>query len=376
MMDWGCLKGWVALLGAFTAAACSDGGAEAPPAPVTSDAVAPPLEHHPETGEGSLRIRVLTYNIEALPWPIRKSRGEAVLRIGHALARMRSDGEGPDILLLQEGFIAEVERLIALAGFPYVASGPTVSDTPRDRSPYIPRAHRENRNPLKGEGIGKWLDSGLYILSDFPIQETAVWPFSRDACAGYDCAANKGVLFARIAVPGLPSPLQVFTTHLNAHQDTDVPPARSRAAHKAQVAEMEDFLAARLDESLPLIFGGDFNTKNKPERFAHLEANPRFRVIRQVCAVELACDIGLNLESERPWLDSQDLQGFLPSPHIRIRLADARIVLEGSSGPDRLSDHDAYLVTYELRWQSTRSQAGRMTTRPGTEGGPSLGGRR
>lgn len=360
---------------ALAAGACSEGGAEAPGAtPAPSEAV-PAIVDHPETGERSFELRVMTYNIEALPWPIRKSRTAAMERIGRALEAMREAGTAPHILLLQEGFIDEVDRVIALGGYRHIVHGPTLEDTPRDRSPYISQRHRENRNPLKGEGIGKWLGGGLYILSDFPILETAVWPFSRDACAGYDCAANKGVLLARIAVPGLPAPLQLFTTHLNAHQDTDVPPARSRAAHKAQVAEMEEFLAAHLDPALPLIFGGDFNTKDKPERYAHLEGSPHFRVVRQLCAEALDCDFGLPLEGESPWLNSQDLQGFVPSPRIRIRPIDARILLESAQGPQRLSDHDAYLVTYELRWTQLQTHAGRTETAPERGAGPSLGGR-
>jgi len=369
------LTACIVSLCALAVGACSDGGAEATDASRLAAEAAPIIAEHPETGERSLVLRVMTYNIEALPWPVRKSRAAAMERIGRALEAMREAGRAPHILLLQEGFIDEVDRVISRAGLRHVARGPTLEDIPRERSPHISQRHRDDRNPLKGEGIGKWLGGGLYILSDFPILETAVWPFSRDACAGYDCAANKGVLFARISVPGLPTPLQMFTTHLNAHQDTDVPPARSRAAHKAQVAEMEEFLSARLDPNMPLIFGGDFNTKDKPERYAHLEKNPHFRVIRQICAEELNCELGLPLEGERPWLSSQDLQGFVSSPRIRIRPVDARIPLESSQGPQRLSDHDAYLVTYELRWTQPQTHAGRTEAAPAHSAGPSLGGR-
>ena len=375
MRDRSWLKACIVLLGAFAAGACSDGGGEATAASGLTSAAAPEIIKYPDSDEHSLELRVMTYNIEGLPWPIRKSRAAAMERIGRALEAMRQAGRAPHILLLQEGFIEEVERVIALGGYRLVARGPTLEDEPRARSPFIAQSHREKRNPLKGEGIGKWLDGGLYILSDFPILETAVRPFSRDACAGYDCAANKGVLYARIAVPGLPAPLQMFTTHLNAHQDTDVPPARSRAAHKAQVAEMAEFLAAHVDPDLPLIFGGDFNTRDKPERYAHLEGHPQFRVVRQLCAEAIDCDLGMPLTGERPWLESQDLQGFIPSDGIRIRPVEARIPLESAEGPDRLSDHDAYLVTYELRWSRPQTHAGRTETSPKNGAGPSLGRR-
>jgi len=362
------VAGCIALLALGAISACSDGGAEAPAAARAASPAIPVVATHPQTGERSLQLRVLTYNVEGLPWPIRKNRAPAMERIGRLLAEMRREGEGPDIVLLQEGFFSEVEDLIERAGYLHLAHGPTLSDEPRARSPYISVEFRKAARRLKGEGVGKWFDSGLYVLSDFPILETAVWPFSRDACAGYDCAANKGVLFASISVPGLPMPLQLFTTHLNAHQDTDVPPARSRAAHRAQVLEMEDFLSQHVDPAMPLIFGGDFNTKDKPDRFAHLEASPRFRVVRQLCVREFECDIALALESERPWLDSQDLQGFHDAPGLRIRPVDARIVLESQEGPERLSDHDGYLVTYELRWQVPNAHAARPDDPPVTSG--------
>jgi hypothetical protein len=37
---------------------------------------------------------VMTYNVEGLPWPVRKGRGEALKKIGFELAAMRVQGRG------------------------------------------------------------------------------------------------------------------------------------------------------------------------------------------------------------------------------------------------------------------------------------------
>jgi len=319
-----------------------------------------------EMGMRSLELRVLTYNVEGIPWPIRTSdRAGALRRIGDRLGEMREAGEAPHIVLLQEAFISAVDDLIARAGYANFVRGPTASDAPAATSPYIPAALTERKH-FRGESLGKWINSGLYILSDFPILEKVAQPFSRAACAGWDCMANKGVLYADIAVPGLPVPLQVFTTHLNSRGDTGVSLKRSLLAHNAQADELHALVSRRADPAFPTIFAGDFNTKGAPERFNHFARDGRFPIVRQICAVERRCPISLPLEGKRPWLGAQDLQGFFQRKDLEIHPVEAEIVFEAGKGPDRLSDHDAYMVTYELRWQEKplRSVRGPVAVEP------------
>ena len=67
---------------------------------------------------------VMTYNVEGLPWPVRKGRGQALKAIGGELAAMRAAGRQPDVVLIQEGFRSEIWDLIDESGYPYVARGP------------------------------------------------------------------------------------------------------------------------------------------------------------------------------------------------------------------------------------------------------------
>jgi hypothetical protein len=38
--------------------------------------------------------------------------------------------------------------------------------------------------------------------------------FARGSCAGFDCLSNKGLVFARIQVPGVPGTVDLFNTHI------------------------------------------------------------------------------------------------------------------------------------------------------------------
>ena len=53
------------------------------------------------------------------------------------------------------------------------------------------------------------------------------------ACAGFDCLANKGVLLARIAVPGMAQPLTVANAHLNARKAAGVSVVKNGAPRPA-----------------------------------------------------------------------------------------------------------------------------------------------
>ena len=82
------------------------------------------------------------------------------------------------------------------------------------------------RRFLKGEKLGEWLNSGLTILSNFPIEERSSQPFYRGACGGYDCLANKGILLVAITIPGVPEPIEIFTTHMNSKRASGESPER------------------------------------------------------------------------------------------------------------------------------------------------------
>ena len=70
----------------------------------------------PAPAAQTAEISVLTYNVRGLPWPIARGRGAALREIGAELAQMRREGREPDVVLIQEGFRAEMADLVKASG--------------------------------------------------------------------------------------------------------------------------------------------------------------------------------------------------------------------------------------------------------------------
>lgn len=271
--------------------------------------VAREIQTDPNTGRHFLDLDLLTYNVEGLPWPARSGRRRALAKIGAELGEMRVSGKAPHIVLIQEGFISGMRGLIDASGYANVVAGPDRRHRTRSAPEISDRKFRKAGRRSRGERLGKWLHSGLYLLSDYPIVGHNVWPFQH--CAGFDCLANKGVLFARLDIPGLPAPLQVFNLHLNSHRASGEPLARTNPAHRLQLDELDFFLDRVYDPRLPMVFGGDFNTRRSEERFGYLEARHPFPIVRHFCTVIVDdCEILISFDGDEPWLDTQDLIGF------------------------------------------------------------------
>lgn len=302
-------------------------------------------------GVQAIEIRVLIYNVEGLPWPARKGRARYLDKIGAELGNLRKTGAAPDIVMLQEVFSPRAVKILSRTGYPNIAAGPGAKAQRRLRSAEIPEAFVKGRRLLKGEKGPVLLGSGLYVLSRFPIISVETEPFSRHACAGLDCMSNKGVLLARIAVPGAPTPIDVFTTHMNAQHASRVDIERTHAAHAFQTDESAIFLSWARDDRNPLIFGGDFNMRNAQSRLDHFAYRKPYAIVRQYCTVVVAdCDIKMSWDGDEPWLDTQDLQGFESGEIADIRPIRAEVIFDRPENGGKLSDHDGYLVAYRLSW--------------------------
>jgi len=290
---------------------------------------------------------VMTYNVEGLPWPIRKKRGSALKKIGHELAALRSRGEEPDVVLIQEGFRGEIWDLIDESGYPYVARGPRKGQ--RDKNVFSKGERPEYRRVKYrrlGEGWGKWGSSGLWVLSNHPIE--TVTSHAYRYCAGLDCLANKGVMLVSLSVPGLPAPVEIANTHLNSRAASGVPRRRSTAAHHYQADELKRFMQTDRAPGAPLIVGGDFNVMKAPDRYDYVMADYPFEVVSQWChARPQACDTKISYDGDAPWLDTQDLIGFLDGEQVLVRPTAVEATFDGSAQPV-LSDHDGYKVTFRL----------------------------
>jgi endonuclease/exonuclease/phosphatase family metal-dependent hydrolase len=281
----------------------------------------PRIESQPD-GSRFADISVLTYNVEGLPWPLRQNRAPRLDEITRRLGAMRADGTAPHIVLLQEAFTNTAVRIGPRAGYANYVRGPGAG---MRRPPTSEEAERElvgRRKRSKGEGFPQFMPSGLYILSDFPILAATRQPFRSRECAGFDCLSNKGLVHARVAVPGVPEPVDVINTHLNSRGSTGVSEQRSLLAHRLQVDESTRFIETYRAPGNPLVFGGDFNMRNAPDRYERFALRKPWPIVHQYCLrPEAGCDV-------RP-----------------------------------LADHDGFLVVYRLSWKAAPGEPDTVQSR-------------
>ena len=308
-----------------------------------------------KTGEKTVRLRVLTYNVAALPPPIGFGREGALEEMGRYLASIQDSNIAPHIVLLQEAFDPEaVAPLMKYSGYPNYVHGPKRKDRAPKLDPEYTQNFKRKQYIFTGEGWGKLNHSGLAILSNLPIVEKHSRPFRY--CAGWDCLANKGVLAVEVEIPGVPDNLLIANTHLNARKASKVPKGRSLFAHNLQVYELKYFAKTTWDRQMPLIFGGDFNIRNKEDRIQHalavLGEDEPYMLPRYYCLdPRNNCDIQLDLEGERPWARTQDIQGFANGNRVSVEPVKIMAMFDGGVFGEELSDHDGYLVEYLLRWR-------------------------
>lgn len=298
-------------------------------------------------GERSATLDVLTYNIEGLPWPVRKGRGPSLDAIGEKLRALQANGDAPDIVLFQEAFSRRAVSSVVAAGYSAVASGPGRLR----RSHYsVDTALPGRSRPAKGELGIRLTTSGLIIASRYPITSIVTDAYSRKACAGFDCLSNKGAMLASIVVPGVPDAISIANTHMNARYASKVAPARNLAAHRAQSRELQAFLTAQHDGARPLILGGDFNMRRSPERFERFGLNGPLTHVHGYCLGNEACDVRMSWDGDAPWMDTQDLQFFLSGTRVRVTPIRVEAMFDGSPDSPKLSDHDGFRVVYRLSW--------------------------
>jgi hypothetical protein len=312
----------------------------------------PEIRQDAASGDEYIDVSVMIYNVEGLPWPARRSRTGKLEYIAEELRRQRAAGHAPDVVLLQEAFTPVAAKIGPAAGYRTVIAGPTARDRRTSPGAPLPADWLKQRRLLKGERTGKLLGSGLHVLSDYPVMSVYREPFSPNACAGYDCLANKGVMLARVWIPGVPSPVDIVTTHMNSQRASGVPAGRADAAHRAQVDESAGFLERTRTPENPLIMGGDFNMRRSPDRLDHFGYRKPYRIVRHYCSQPgSGCDVRMSWDGDAPWLDTQDLQIFDDGSDVRVRPVRVEATFDGADRGDRVSDHDGYQVTYRLSWK-------------------------
>lgn len=328
------------------AAACSQ---QASVISLPQAARTPPVMVDPLTGERSVYLSVMTYNVAGLPWPIRNGTSRYMDRIKLAM-REAFARDRPDFLLLQEAFVPSSRTIPADVGYRYVVRGPGRPSRRALTRDGRPRAAFAGRGSTEG-GAGPVINSGLALATNYSISANASEAFGEGSCAGYDCLANKGVMLVTVRLPGLPEPLFLLNTHLNSRLAAGVSQERSLAAYRRQVQRIDDLLTREWQQRGPLIYAGDFNSRHALSRFDYLmERLPGELAHRSCYANPDDCRTSISWTSDSPWMQAKDLQGYADGQRVRIQpVAMTTLFSDGPAGP-ALSDHDALMVTYHLRW--------------------------
>ena len=299
-------------------------------------------------GRKTATLKVLTYNIEGLGFPARKGREKELRQIGERLSAMRAAGSGPDIVLFQEMFSGAAKKAVMGTGYPAISPGPNMSTRPFEST----REKLPGKSSIKRGEVGiRFQGSGLAIASRYPIVSTEVRAYGAKSCAGLDCLANKGIMLARIVIPGLPTPIDIYDTHMNSRGASKAPAKRNLAAHDRQALEASEFIDRTHNDSYPVIFGGDFNMRHSEPRWENFTRYQSMNLVHRVCADKASgCDVKMSWDGDEPWMDTQDLQFFWPGSLIALRPIRVEAVFDGSANSPQLSDHDGFLVTYRLEW--------------------------
>lgn len=312
----------------------------------------------PVTAEGQTRsmiLKVLTYNIEGLGFPARKGRGPDLAQIGSRLSAMRAAGTGPDIILFQEMFSGAAKKAVAATGYPAITPGPTISTRPQgsttDKLP--------GRAKIKRGEVGiRFQGSGLAIASLYPVIASDVRAFGAKSCAGLDCLANKGIVLARVFIPGLPTPIDFYNTHMNARVASRASETRNRAAHDRQALEASEFIDSTHNDNYPVIFGGDFNMRKSEPRWENFSRYQAMTLVHRVCNdPAFGCEVKMSWDGDAPWMDTQDLQFYYGGSPVTVRPIRVEAMFDGSPDSPQLSDHDGYMVTYRLEWPAATANS-------------------
>ena len=294
----------------------------------------------------SMTLKVLTYNIEGLGFPARKGRGPDLAEIGRRLSTMRAAGTGPDIILFQEMFSGAAKDAVAATGYPAITPGPTISTKPVGST----NEKLPGRSKIKRGEVGiRFQGSGLAVASLYPVIASDVRAFGAKSCAGLDCLANKGIVLARVFIPGVPTPIDFYNTHMNARVASKASEARSRAAHDRQALEASEFINSTHDDHYPVIFGGDFNMRKSEPRWENFSRYQAMTLVHRVCNdAAFGCEVKMSWDGDAPWMDTQDLQFYYSGTPVTVRPIRVEALFDGSPDSPQLSDHDGYMVTYRL----------------------------
>ncbi len=301
-------------------------------------------------------LRVLTYNINALPSPIKRHKSARLERIAQILRQRRALGTQPDVVVMQEAFSKGSDALIAQSGYRYAVRGPgRKAGKSHDRAPWTVEGGRSYMRRTK---VQKFMGSGLVILSDYPLQDPVFVTFGNAACAGLDCLANKAIMMTRIAVPGMPEPVQLVTAHFNSNRSAKAPSVVRLRAHQKQTDILAKFLARTSSRKAPLIIAGDFNTSQRL-RYQYFR-----REINALDAAESClqsgrnCVLGDTTSVDEILYQTDDKQFYRSGGAVLLTPVYIERNFQDMVDGRPLSDHAGYEVLYRLDAKNTPGSGG------------------
>ncbi|MDG2001854.1 MAG: endonuclease/exonuclease/phosphatase family protein [Novosphingobium sp.] len=258
----------------------------------------------------------------------------------------------PQIVLLQEAFTDDAKAIGVKAGYRHILSGPNKA------SPQMPGlsagdvGFARDASWFKGEDIGHWVDSGLVILSDYPITRGRQAIFPNDLCAGFDCIASKGVQLAWVNIPGRASPLAIVNTHLNSRRSSGVSIPRANKALMQQFSAARQFIEKNLPTDASAIFAGDFNVGRDEQRIRHAnQVGGPLPGAREALTDALAQDRVESVsraDARKSRRNGKDLQFYRSTASFPFQLANLRVVFGTIGVGGHLSDHIGYAAEYSL----------------------------
>ncbi|WP_336965780.1 endonuclease/exonuclease/phosphatase family protein [Sphingobium aquiterrae] len=293
----------------------------------------------------------MTYNIRGLPWPVAMGRSADLDDIAARLRAMRSQAAHPHIVVMQEAFTQDAQAIGHEAGYAHVVGGPGPDMVNMASMSSEDRGFLSNASLFKGEGAGKYVGSGLQLLTDYPVLSVRRMVFPAFACAGYDCLANKGALLVSLAVPGMSVPVDVVTTHLNSRRASGVDNARSMRAYRRQIDLLSGFIARAHDPRRPLIVAGDFNVTDDLRRAALMRGvDGPWAGAPMQDALNQAERQGIRLSSDaRAALDhARDWQFFSGGAMSSLAVTGVQVPFGHDAQGAMLSDHIGYTALYRL----------------------------
>lgn len=291
------------------------------------------------------KLRVLSYNIQALPPPIKSGKAPLFSRIAELLRERREEGTHPHVVLLQEAFDSKSNVIADTSGYRYVLKGPgRKTDAKRGKAHWVQQTRKAYVSFTDPQ---KFMGSGLVILSDYPILEGKHKSFHSDECAGIDCLANKSIQMARIAVPGVSQPVDVINSHFNSHRSAAAPSKVTLAMHKKQTDKLRWFME-KVTDGNPLIVAGDFNTKQMP-RYEYFDRKIGLLDAGKVCLESYGlCRIPPTTQQDEILYNTNDKHFFGGSDRITMEPSFIERNFDEKLDGKELSDHLGYEVHYSL----------------------------